>query len=84
MTDFAQDFVPTGNATPMTLPQRRYYQRIGQRIRNARKRRGMSQRQLATWLGVSDVAIHYWESAQHEIRAWTLHRLERLLGEELR
>jgi len=48
---------------------------IGERIRQARKSRGMSQVDLATKVGVSQPAIANWESGVHDPRRLTLAKL---------
>jgi transcriptional regulator with XRE-family HTH domain len=48
---------------------------IGERIRQARKSRGMSQADLAVRIGVSQPAIANWESGVHDPRRLTLAKL---------
>lgn len=48
---------------------------IGDRIRQARKTRGMSQADLAVRIGVSQPAIANWESGVHDPRRLTLAKL---------
>lgn len=48
---------------------------IGERIREARKTRGMSQSDLAARIGVSQPAIANWESGVHDPRRLTLAKL---------
>ncbi len=48
---------------------------IGERIRQARKSRGMSQSDLAVRVGVSQPAIANWESGVHDPRRLTLAKL---------
>lgn len=67
----------------MTAPERRYYQAMGQRIRTARLSKHYTQAQLGRLLGVSAVAVSYWESARTRPQIFLLRRLERLLGVEI-
>jgi transcriptional regulator with XRE-family HTH domain len=69
--------------TSMTQPQREFYRRVGARLRDVRTRKGLSQRQLALRLGVTAVAIHYWEHAKHAPTLWHVRELERVLGQEI-
>lgn len=68
----------------MSKAERRYYLSLGERIRAARKQRGMTQLDVALALDLrSGVAVHYWETGRHALRAYTVRRLERVLGTEL-
>ena len=53
---------------------------LGERIREQRKARGMSQEMVAGRLGVSRQAVAKWESGQSAPSAENLHRLAELLG----
>ena len=53
---------------------------LGERIREQRKARGMSQEMVAGCLGVSRQAVAKWESGQSAPSAENLHRLAELLG----
>ena len=53
---------------------------LGERIREQRKARGMSQEMVAGRLGVSRPAVAKWESGQSAPSAENLHRLAELLG----
>ena len=53
---------------------------LGERIREQRKARGMSQEMVAGHLGVSRQAVAKWESGQSAPSAENLHRLAELLG----
>ena len=71
--------------TAMTAPEGRYYAVLGERIRAARQRAGLSQRQLAYQLDLrSGVAIHHWERAENRLNAWQLTQLDRIFGESWR
>ena len=52
---------------------------LGERIREQRKARGMSQEMVAGHLGVSRQAVAKWENGQSAPRAENLHRLAELL-----
>lgn len=67
----------------MTRPQRAYYQTLGQQLRQARQRKGMTQRELGQRIGMSHVAIHYYETAKHEVTIWTARQLEIVLGQRI-
>lgn len=60
-----------------------FYERIGLRIRAARTARRLTQRDLAERLGVTDVTVHYWESAKHRPDLFDLRRIEAALGQEV-
>lgn len=66
--------------TAMYRTERDYYRVIGQRLRAARLAKGLSQRQVASQLGLAHVAIHYWETAKHRPSLWELRQVERVLG----
>ena len=53
---------------------------LGERIREQRKARGMSQEMVAGHLGVSRQAVAKWENGQSAPSAENLHRLAELLG----
>ena len=53
---------------------------LGERIREQRKAKGMSQEMVAGHLGVSRQAVAKWESGQSAPSAENLHRLAELLG----
>jgi len=56
---------------------------IGERIRQARKSRGLSQADLARRIGVSQPAIANWESGVHDPRRMTLAKLAETLDAPL-
>lgn len=56
---------------------------IGERIRQARKSRGLSQSDLAVRIGVSQPAIANWESGIHDPRRLTLAKLADVLDASL-
>lgn len=64
-------------------PRVAFFERIGARMRAARKARGMSQGQVGRHLGVSGVAVHNWETAKHRPDLFDLRRVEALLGQEI-
>lgn len=53
---------------------------IGEIVRNGRKQKGLSQRQLAKIMGVSSTAVVYWEKNINQPAADTLLRLATVLG----
>lgn len=55
---------------------------IGQRIRRARMRQGLSQSELATRVKVSQPTIANWEQDSHAPRTATLDRVAKILGVE--
>lgn len=67
----------------MTRPERDFYERIGQRIKAARRDRRLTQRDLGMRLGVTSTAISYWENAHHAPTLWHLRQIERALGVEV-
>jgi transcriptional regulator with XRE-family HTH domain len=69
--------------TRMTPRERMFYTALGNRIRKAREANGMSQPQLGRRIGVTGVAVHYWETAKHRPQVFTLREIERVLGREL-
>lgn len=58
----------------------RFYMTVGERIREARKARGWSQLRLSVELGVTQVAIHYWETGKNRPSVYVLAQIERLLN----
>jgi transcriptional regulator with XRE-family HTH domain len=67
------------------MSRQRYYAAIGQAIRRERMARGWTQLDLAAEVGrESQAAVSYWESGRHHPDAWTIDRLERLFGKEIR
>ena len=60
-----------------------FYAALGARIRQTRQRRHWSQLRLAVEIGVTPVAVCYWETAQRAPDLYTLRRLEQALGEPL-
>lgn len=69
--------------TPMTRPERDFYQRLGDRIRAARQRHSLSQTTFGRRLGVTGTAISYWENAIHAPTLWHVREIERVLGEQI-
>lgn len=55
---------------------------IGSRIRLEREKRGWSQDQLASRLGVSNVSVSRYESGERDIRTGTINRIAYALGVE--
>ncbi len=53
---------------------------MGAKIRQLRERRGMTQKQLADALGLSQVAICLWETGENVPTIQNLHRLADILG----
>ena len=74
----------------MTDTERAFWQRLGARIRDARKAAGMTQLDLGLALGRTgrargpSVSIHHYEQGVNRVDAYTLHRLEQVLGSNLR
>lgn len=64
----------------LILPRDVYYETLGAAIKRARKEHGWTQGQLGVHLGVSSVAVCRWESGQDAPDAWTVERIERLMG----
>ncbi len=56
---------------------------VGEKIREARQQRGWSQRFLAEKLGVTSVAIVYWETGRSVPRAHRMREVAMLLGLQL-
>lgn len=73
----------------MRADEQAFWLRIGARIREARKAAGMSQLDLGAALGRTrrgrgaSVGIHHYEQGVNRIDAYTLRRLESVLGTEL-
>jgi ribosome-binding protein aMBF1 (putative translation factor) len=67
--------------TVMTRPQRAFYREVGERLRDARNRQGLSQAQLGQRIGVTGVAVHYWEHAKTAPTLWHIRQVEHVLGE---
>lgn len=61
-----------------------FYRHIAGRIRMLRTSRGLSQRELGERVGVSAVAVCYWEHGTTRPSAWHIDRLERSFGAEIR
>lgn len=55
-------------------------ERIGERIRRARERRGLTQRQLAERTGYSQSTVAGWESGRRGCRLEALQRVARVLN----
>lgn len=53
---------------------------MGAKIRQLRERRGMTQKQLADALGLSQVAICLWETGENVPTIQNLYRLADILG----
>ena len=53
---------PVHNGSASTSTERRYMMKIGENIRNARRRQDMTQEQLAEYLNLSVSAVSQWES----------------------
>ncbi len=53
---------------------------IGKRLRDARNRVGLTQRQVAAVLGISESTISYWESGQRGLDLSSLSRLCEIYG----
>lgn len=57
--------------------------KLGDRIREARKRVGINQDELARRIDVNPVSISYWESGKREVRMSTLERIAEALDTPL-
>lgn len=55
-------------------------QPLGGRIRDARERRGISQREMAKRMGVGQAYVSYWENGRYLPSVEQLHLLEQVLG----
>lgn len=53
---------------------------MGEKIRQAREKAGLSQHELAQALGVSHAAISFWESGRTAPTIGNLYRLASILG----
>lgn len=67
--------------TAMTASERRYYAHLGQRIRAARQKAGLTQQELGRRLEVSHVVVCHWERVDFRPSAWHLAQLDRIFGE---
>lgn len=56
---------------------------LGERLKTARKNAGLTQKQVADYLGVSVPQISYWENGQREIDLSSLSKLADLYGYSL-
>lgn len=53
---------------------------MGERIRQARERAGLSQKQIAEALGIDQSAVSFWETGKSEPTLHNLRRLADILG----
>lgn len=53
---------------------------MGEKIRELREKRGLSQKQLADALGIDQSAIARWETGANEPTAFNVRRLADILG----
>jgi len=68
--------------TVMTRPERRYYADLGERIRQARERAGLTQLELAHRVGLySAPAVCHWEKGENRLSAYQLAMLDRIFEE---
>ncbi len=56
------------------------YKKIGQKLQEARKKAGLTQEQVADFLGVNKILISYYENGTREISIATLRNLANLYG----
>ncbi|ABP68213.1 transcriptional regulator, XRE family [Caldicellulosiruptor saccharolyticus DSM 8903] len=56
------------------------YKKIGQKLQEARKKAGLTQEQVADYLGVNKTLISYYENGIREISIATLRNLSNLYG----
>lgn len=56
------------------------YKKIGQKLQEARKKAGLTQEQVADYLGVNKVQLSYYENGAREISIETLQQLADLYG----
>lgn len=65
------------------MTEQQFYQKLGGRLRNARKAKGWTQLRLGVEIGTSAVAVHNWETGLRRPDLFTLRRLEAALGQEI-
>lgn len=56
------------------------YKKIGQKLQEARKKAGLTQEQVADFLGINKILISYYENGTREISIATLQSLANLYG----
>jgi transcriptional regulator with XRE-family HTH domain len=61
----------------------KFYERIGQRIREAREAKGLSQEELGEALGYTATAISYFEGGSRKVRLEDLQRIAQILDIDL-
>lgn len=64
--------------------ERGFYDHIAQRIRDLRRERGWTQRELGARVGVSGVSVCHWERGDTNPTAWNIDRLERVFAAQVR
>lgn len=64
----------------MTSNQEDIKQQIGSMIQEARKAKGMTQKELAKMLNVSQSAVKGYESGKQNLTIETMHKLSGILG----
>ncbi len=62
------------------MTERVFAERIGEWIKASREKAGMSQKELAVAIGVSDAAISGWENRRSKISAYHDRKLRRLFA----
>ncbi|SDG72213.1 Transcriptional regulator, contains XRE-family HTH domain [Thermoanaerobacter thermohydrosulfuricus] len=60
--------------------EKEVYQKIGKKLQELRKQRGLTQEQVARHLGITQNQLSYYETGAREIDIGTLQRLARLYG----
>jgi transcriptional regulator with XRE-family HTH domain len=60
-----------------------FYERIGQRVREAREAKGLSQEELGAALGYTATAISYFEAGSRKVRLEDLQRVAQVLDIDL-
>jgi len=57
-----------------------FYKKLGQKLQEARKKTGLTQEQVADFLGIHKVQLSYYENGTREISIETLQQLADLYG----
>ena len=64
----------------MTIDEQKFFEQLGARIAHLRKEQGLSQRKLATMLGLSQQIVASYETGDRHIPVWRLLNLAEVLG----
>lgn len=57
--------------------------KIGERVKQAREEKGLTQRELAEYLGYSTMGISYFEQGEREMKISDIHRLASYFGKDI-